>query len=342
MLFSLPSTLLQTAQGLQCRSCSPGMLTRAKLDACSAPQSSGESGELAEPGEIPEEASAPPARSQTAGHASLESLKVIDKRSPSKPPLEVRMAHSPQFRYGSAQRSALLADELATVQDAANAHGLHDSMRPAAAKGMPTPDYPDSARALHRHRSASRLHSNGHGSRSSRDHVQRERSQEVSHHSSSRDRSVDHRGKQSSGHERRGSSPGSQSRAVGRPHQRSNSRGKSPGEGVSASWVASILQLLSTVTLQSIRKCVARLVPHSNLTERMQEALAVCQCHITSNPECLGKAQHPGGRVCHALWWGKPLVHDISWTCSMPKLLILLRSLLLISQTCVLVVSPGS
>ena len=162
----------------------------------------------------------------------------------------VRMAHSPGSGYGSAQRSASLADGSATVQEA--------------------------ARASHEVPSASRRLSNGHGRRSARDHMQRERSQDRSHHSSSRDRSLNLRGKQSTGRGRRDDGPYSPSRAARRPRRQSDSREKSPGEEGSASRVASILQLLSAGTLQSIRKCVARPMPLSNLATRMQTGLAAC------------------------------------------------------------------
>ena len=153
------------------------------------------------------------------------------------------------------------------MQDAASSHGLHNSTT-AAARDINSPDRPSPAPASQRFHLASRRHSNGHGSRSSRDHMQRqrERSQERSHHSSSRDGSLSHRGKQSTGRGRRADSPYSPSRAARRPRQRSDSRDGLPGEGGSGSQVASILQLLSTVTLQSIRKCVAGPMPLSNLT----------------------------------------------------------------------------
>ena len=179
--------------------------------------------------------------------------------------------HSPKPGYGSAQRSAPLLDGSATVQDAARAHGPHNSLIPTAAKEVSAADQHSSARASHGLLSASRQLSNGHGRHSSRDHMQRqrERSQERSRHSSSRDGSVDRRGKQSTGRGRRADSPYSPSRAAHRPSRQSDSRDGSPGAGGSASQVASILQLLSAVTLQSIRKCVARPMPLSNLTARM-------------------------------------------------------------------------
>ena len=254
-----------------------------------------------------EEASAPPASSQTAGHASLQGLRVSDVGPPAEPPARVRTVHSPKYGYGSAQRSAPLADASATVQDAARAHGLHNSVAPAAAKHIPAPEQPSSARAAHGLPLASRRHSNGHGSHSPRDRMQhqRDRSQERSHHSSSRDRLVHHRGKQSTGHGWRAHSPYSPSRAAHRPSLQSDSRGRSPAEGGSASQVASILQLLSAVTLQSIRKCVTRPMPLSNLTARMQEGHGRLLNDIVSHVPSVSGLDHSAEYAMHLV--EKPL-----------------------------------
>ena len=224
--------------------------------------------------------------------------------------------HSPSSGYRSAQRSAPLTDGSATVQDAARAHGLHNSMTPTAAKEVSAADQHNSACASHGLPSASRRLSNGHASHSSRDHMQRqrERSQERSRHSSSRDRSVDHRGKQSTGRGRRADSPYSPSKAASKPRRRSNSRDNSPGEKGSASQVASILQLLSAVTLHSIRKCVARPMPLFTLTMHAESRGRPLKPHSLLNPKCLEAGQIKC-RVCHTLCW--PPIHNHIWACAM-------------------------